>query len=700
MKTNSKKMKKINFLPLLILFFIASCQSENDKVIGKKELKLESDLLSPEVLWSFGRLSDAQVSPDGKMILYGVSYYDVPENKGNRDLFLVPVDGGKPIQLTKTPYGEYSAVWRPDGQKIAYLSYETGKGEIYEINIDGSSKKKISFEEGSISNFLYAPSMDKVLFTMDVKVLKAVSDIHPDLPKANGLLINDLIYRHWDQWEDEFYSHLFVAEYKKNSAILNSKDIMEGEPYDTPLKPFGGIEEITWSPDGKTIAYTCKKLYGKDYALSTNSDIYLYDIVSGETKNLTEGMLGYDRYPSFSNDGKKMLWTSMERAGFEADKERLFVYDFESKTKKQYLCDWQYSPSGITWTPDDQSIYFVVGIDATHQIYNFNFNDQKLRPITKGLHDYHSVALAENVLVGSKVSMVMPEEIYRIQPETGEETQLTFENKEILDQLNMPEVRKTFVKTTDGKDMLTWVILPPNFDENKKYPTILYCEGGPQSPLSQFWSYRWNFSIMASQGYVIVAPNRRGTTALGQDWTDQISKDNTGQPMRDLLSAIDQLKTEPYIDENRLGAIGASFGGFSVNWLAGNHEGRFKAFISHCGVFHSEMEFLTTEENFFDYWEKGGAPWEKDNKIAQKSFANSPHQFVDKWDTPILIVHGGLDFRVPVSQGMAAFNAAQLRGIPSQFLYFPTENHWVLSPQNGILWQRTFFNWLDRWLKD
>lgn len=693
-------MNKFLILLFAVSAFLVSCQESKDteQIVGKNLLELSTDQLTPEVLWSFGRLGDAQVSPDGKQIVYGVSYYSIEKNKSNRDLFVISTEGGDPVQITNTAFGEYSAVWRPDGKKIAFLSYESGAGQIYEMNPDGSGKKQVSHVDGSIDNFIYAPTMDKILFTMDVKILETVADIYADLPKANGLLINDLLYRHWDQWEDENFSHIFVADYS-NGAVLNPKDIMEGEPYDTPMKPFDGIEDINWSPDAKMIAYTCKKLFGKDYSLSTNSEIFLYDLESGQTSNLTEGMDGYDRFPVFSNDGTRLAWSSMERAGFEADKERLFVYEFETGTKTQYLKDWEYSPSGLIWTPDDKSVYFVVGIDATFQIYNFNFESNELKPITAGQHDYHSVALAGDKLIGTKVSMVMPQEIYAINAETGEETQLTFENKHLLDQLNMPRVEKRFTKTTDGKDMLTWLVLPPNFDETKKYPTILYCEGGPQSPLSQFWSYRWNFSIMASQGYIIVAPNRRGTVGLGQDWTDQISKDNAGQPMKDLLSAIDQFKKEPYIDEDNLGAIGASFGGFSTYWLAGNHEGRFKAFISHSGVFHSEMEFLTTEENFFDYWEKGGAPWEKDNKVAQKSFAGSPHNFVDKWDTPILIIHGGMDFRVPVSQGMAAFNAAQLRGIPSQFLYFPTESHWVLSPQNGILWQRTFFGWLDKWLK-
>ena len=690
-------------LPLAAIFAFG-CNNKTqvadntEDIIFRKNLKIENRKLTPEVLWSMGRLSDAQVSTDGNTILYGVAYYDIPQNKSNRELFTVPVTGGIPTRLTTSANGEYSATWTPDGKRIGYLSAQSGSLQLWEMNVDGSNKTQVTNIDGGVDNFKYSPNGKRIMFTKDVKILESVKDIYPDLPKAGGKIITNLLYRHWDQWEDEFFSHVFYADYN-NGVVGELKDIMPGEPYDSPLKPFGGMEEISWSPDGNYIAYGCKKLYGKDYAISTNSDIYLYNIKTGETKNLTEENKGYDRFPSFSNNGEFLAYTSQEHDGFEADQERLFIIDLKDFSKKRYLKDFEYSPSGIIWSNDDKELYFVVGIDATHQIYNYNFEEDKLSPVTQGIHDYHMVALANNTLIGTKVSMLMPEDIYSINPDSGEETQITFENKNILDQLDMPTVEKRWVTTTDNKQMLTWVVLPPNFDKTKKYPAILYCEGGPQSPLSQFWSYRWNFSIMASNDYIIVAPNRRGVLAMGQEWTNQISKDNAGQAMRDLLAAIDVVKQEPYVDETRLGAIGASFGGFSVYWLAGNHNKRFKAFIAHCGVFNSEMEFATTDESFFDYWEKGGAPWEKDNKVAQKSFAGSPHNFVDKWDTPILVVHGGLDFRIPYTQGMAAFNAAQLKGIPSEFLYFPQENHWVLSPQNGILWQRRFFNWLDTYLK-
>ena len=672
--------------------------NQPDQIIGKKKMQLASDKMTPEVLWSFGRLGDVQVSPDGKTLLYGVSYYSKEENKSNRDLYTISIDGTNKKQLTKTPEGEYGAIWQPDGKKIIYLSGKNGSFQVWRMNPDGSNAEQVSNENGNITNVSFSPQGNKVFFTMDVKVTKNVEDIYPDLPKANAYLIDDLMYRHWDVWEDTEFSHIFVADYM-NGKITNSKDIMDGEPYDSPLKPFGGIDEITWSPDGKQIAYTCKKLFGKEYTLSTNSDIYIYELETGETTNLTEGMMGYDRNPLFSPDGSKLAWTSMERAGFEADKDRLFIYDFKSKTMEDYSKGFDHSAMSLNWTPKGKEIIFVSGVNATFQVYKLTLKNKKIEPITEGVHDYHSVALAGNHLVGTKVSMSKPQEIYRIDPKTGKETEISFENKDILDQLQMGKVEKRWVTTTDNKQMLTWVIYPPHFDPNKKYPAILYCEGGPQSPLSQFWSYRWNFQMMAANDYIIIAPNRRGVLTFGQEWTDGVSKDNGGQCMQDYLAAVDEIKKEPFIDEDRIGAVGASFGGFSVYWLAGNHEKRFKTFIAHCGVFNSEMEYATTEEMFFDNWEKGGAFWELDNKIAQKSYASSPHKFVQNWDTPILVIHGGKDFRIPYTQGMAAFNSAQLRGVPSKFLYFPEENHWVLSPQNGILWQRTFFSWLDKYLK-
>lgn len=690
---------KNSILFTLVVVVALSCQkAPKPNIIGPSTKKLSSALLTPEVLWSFGRIGAFAISPDGKKVLYDVKYYSIAENKGNSELFVMDIDGGNKLQLTHSPESEYSASWSPAGDKIYYLSGKSGSSQLWEMLPNGKRARRVSETDGDITNYLISPTGDKILFTKDVKIDSTVSDLYPDLPKADGMVITDLMYRHWDSWEDGLYSHIFTAGFKQGK-ITGEEDIMPGEGFDSPLMPFGGTEEICWSPDGKKIAYTCKKLKGKEYSLSTNSDIYLYDLEAKTTVNLTEGMPGYDKAPLFSNDGKKLAWLSMERPGFEADKDRLFVYDFETSTKTYHTKNFDYSPSSLNWAPDDKSMVFVAGIKATFQLFRINLENDSIRMITTGDHDYHQVSLADGVLVGSKVSMVKPAEIYNINEQTGVEIEISFENKHLLDQLSPASVEKRWITTTDNQQMLTWVIYPPNFDKTKKYPAILYCEGGPQSPLSQFWSYRWNFSIMAANGYIIVAPNRRGVLTHGQEWTDQISGDHGGQNMKDYLSAIDAMAAEAFIDKDKLGCIGASYGGYSVYWLAGHHQKRFKAFIAHCGVFNADMEYATTDEMFFDNWENGGAFWETENKTAMKSYAESPHRFVQNWDTPILVIHGGNDFRIPYTQGMAAFNSAQLRGIPSKFLYFPNENHWVLKPQNGILWQRTFFGWLDQWLK-
>lgn len=691
------KLKLFYFALAITALSCSTPDKPKEAVIGPTSPKLENDILTPEILWSFGRLGETAISPNGTMIAYTISYYSVEQNKSNSDLFVMNVDGSNKKQLTSTSSHEFNPVWVNDS-KLAFISTEGETAQIWSINVDRNEKQKISSHESDINGFQLSPKGDKILFFSEVKIDKITSDIYPDLPKANGMIINDLMYRHWDSWEDGFYSHIFVADFN-NGKVSNINDIMPNEPYDCPLKPFGGSEELTWSPDGKQIAYTCKKLTGKEYAFSTNSDIYLYNLDTKEVKNLTEGMMGYDKAPVFSPDGSKMAWLSMERAGFEADKDRLFILDFATGQKTYLTKDFDYSVSNTQWTEDGNSIFLIAGVNATYQIYKMVVATKEINAITKGNHDYHSVQIAGNILVGDKVSITKPAEIYTIDPTTGNETEISYINKDILDKLTMPTVEQRWVKSSDGKMVHSWVILPPNFDKSKKYPAILYCEGGPQSAVSQFWSYRWNFSIMASNGYVIVAPSRRGTLTFGQSWTDQISKDHGGQEMKDLLASIDDVSKEPWVDKERLGAVGASYGGYTVFWLAGNHNKRFKAFIAHCGVFNSEMEYLTTEEMFFDEWEMGGAPWDDKNAVAQKSFAQSPHKFVKNWDTPILIIHGGKDFRIPYTQGMAAFNTAQMLGLPSRFLYFPEENHWVLKPQNGILWQREFKGWLDKWLK-
>jgi dipeptidyl aminopeptidase/acylaminoacyl peptidase len=655
----------------------------------------QNQIMTPETLWEFGRVGDVRVSPDGKTILFGTTYFDIDANRGTRNLYTMPVSGGNPTQITSTSINEFNAIWRPDGKKIGFLSSESGEVQIWEMNPDGSGRVQVSNIPNGISGFDYSPDMNHIFFIKRVKVLPDANDIYPDLPKANAKIIDDLMYRHWDSWSDYSFDHVFIAKYT-DGKIGDYYDIMDGEKWNSPLAPYGGIEQISWSPDGKKLIYTSKKLYGKDYAVSTNSDLYLFDLNTKQSKNITEFNKGYDMNPVFSPNGKMIAWESMETEGFESDKTRIMIMDLEKGTYKDYSKEFDQSSGNFIWSAKSDILYFISGIHATYQIYSLEYKTGKIKQLTQGRHNYTSLGIAGNNLIATQMTMSMPTEIFKVDSKTGTQQQISFVNKEILNNLNLAKIEERWIKTTDNKDMLVWVIYPPNFDPEKKYPALLYCQGGPQSAVSQFFSYRWNFQMMAANDYIIVAPNRRGLPSFGQEWNDQISQDYGGQNMKDYLSAIDALKAEPFIDEERLGAVGASYGGFSVFWLAGNHEKRFKAFIAHCGMFNLESWYGSTEEMFFANHDIGGAYYENPRP---HSYDFSPHRFIGNWDTPILVIHGGKDFRIPYTQGMEAFNAAQIKGIPSRFLLFPEENHWVLKPQNSILWQREFFRWLDNWLK-
>jgi dipeptidyl aminopeptidase/acylaminoacyl peptidase len=612
--------------------------------------------MSPELLWKLGRISPLGISKDEKNIIYRVSTPSVEENKSNSKYYLVPVIGGTIIEIS-----DYKSL-------------------LSDKNVSPDGKYTVYNEEVKI---------DKV----------HGKDFYPNLDKSNAQIYNGLDYRHWDTWNEGKFNHVF---YKSNEEKSTGIDIMKGENFDSPQKPFGGDEDYIWSPDSKSILYVCKKKAGTAYAISTNTDIYEYNIETGKTENRTEGNLGYDTAPTFSPTGN-LTWLQMKRDGYEADKNDIVV-SFKGTTIN-LTANWDGSVESYIWSKDGKKVYFQAPVDGTLQLFVVDFPGlTKKMPqvvqVTNGDFDVSVlVGILGDTIILTRSDMNHAAELYSYDLKKKVWNQLSNVNTATYSTLALSKTERRYVTTTDGKKMLVWVILPPNFDASKKYPTLLYCQGGPQSPLTQFYSFRWNFQLMAANGYIVVAPNRRGMYGHGVEWNEQISKDWGGQVMKDYLSAIDDVAKESYVDKARLGCVGASYGGYSAFYLAGIHNNRFKTFIAHDGVFNTQSMFGTTEEVFFNNWDFGGAYWEKDNKAAQKTYNEfNPANHVDKWNAPILIIQGGIDFRVPIGQSQEAFQAAQLRGIKSRFLYFPEENHWVLKPQNAQVWQKEFYKWLKETL--
>ena len=688
-------MRKFIFMATLALLASSCKTNEETKVpISKPEITIQGGRLTPEALWAMGRINSVLPHKTNGKIAYTVSYYSVAENRSTSWIRIAHEQDNQLV--TDHEWVGYEPAWW--GNDIAYLN----GGKLYIPNRQSPIANSHTALEGfdkEIEGFLLSPQGDKIILIAQVKTVANTADKYPDLPLATGRVVDDLMYKHWDEWT-ETAPHPFLCDIKTEKGkvkITSCIDLLEGTPYESPMKPFGGIEQLAWSPDGKQIAYTCRKKSGIGYAISTNSDIYLYDVCAGTHTNLTEGNLGYDTNPTYSPNGQYIAWQSMERDGYESDENRLMVCNL-STGEQIFLSKGLNTNVDSYYWKDDKTLVFSAVWHATAMLYEINLQGKRTC-LTTGQYDYVPAANIDDTFYCLRHSMREANEIYRFKKDE-EPVQISRENDNIYSQITMGNVVPRWQKTTDGKEMLTWIIYPPHFDHNKKYPTLLYCEGGPQSPVSQFWSFRWNFMMMSANDYIIVAPNRRGLPGFGNEWNEQISGDYGGQCMKDYLTAIDEfVASKPYVDKDRLGCVGASFGGFSVYWLAGHHNKRFKAFIAHDGIFNMEMQYLETEEKWFANWDMGGAYWDKKNKIAQRTFANSPHLFVGEWDTPILCIHGEKDYRILANQGMAAFDAAKMRGIEAQLLIFPDENHWVLKPQNGILWQRTFFNWLDKWLK-
>ena len=688
---------------------------EIDNSLSPEEIA--SARLTPEIIWKMGRIGTATLSPDGTALLYTLTRYNMTENRGVTTIIAQNMADGSSHPLTDTAATSTAPAWSGDGSEIWFLSNRSGSMQVWAMHADGSAPRQITDATEGVESFALAPDGKHLCYTTRVHVKSVRSaDVHKDMPKSKARIYDDLMCRHWNYWDEGDYLHIFVAT-TDGRTIAEARDITGADSaWDTPLAPYFDGDEIAWSPDGKTLAYTCKPLTGTAYAQSTDSDIFVYDIASGTTQNICKPVIdglirhngdvahqtpfaGYDKYPVWSPDGSKIAFRSQRRAGNESDKQRLFVYDCRTTMMRELTASFDYNAENVVWA-DDQTLYFIAPIEATHQICRIALDGTgEVEVITAGDHDINAFTLAGEQCVASVTTISMATELFRVNLDNSAMTQITAVNKAIYDNIRFGEVQKRWVRTTDGKQMLTWVILPPDFDATKKYPTLLYCQGGPQSVVSQFWSYRWNFQLMAAQGYIVVAPNRRGLPSFGQEWLDQISGDYSGQNIRDYLSAIDDVAKEPWCDADRLGCVGASYGGYSVFYLAGHHNKRFKAFIAHCGIFNFESMYGETEELFFVNNDFGGAYWDKDNATAMRSYANSPHKAVGEWDTPILIFTGERDFRIPYTQSLEAFTAARVRGIPARLVEFENEAHQVFKPQNSLVWNREFFGWLDKYLK-
>ena len=725
----------------IALFTAGHAQAQQGMKIGKQNIDVKDRRLSPEALWAMGRIGSYAPSPDGNHIAYQVGYYSVKANKSHQVIYMIDTKTSESVLLTQGDKNEAAPQWL-DNKTIAFLS----GGEVWQMQLDGSNRLQMSNTDGKVEDFKFSPDGQKVILIKSIPFHEIIKENPSDLPKATGRLVTDLMYRHWDHYVESI-QHPFLAKVDTSnlkSQISNPEDLLKDQPYECPMEPFGGMEQLAWDPQSQHIAYTCRTKTGTEYSISTDADIFLLNTTrflhwlngnerpSDMTTNLCKpanyqapkvdptkslrhqavnasenlkNNVGYDTNPKFSPDGKYVAWLSMEHDGYESDRNRLCIHELATG-KKQYVTEsFDSNVDDFCWAPDSKTLYFIGVWHATENLYRTNLKGEVVQ-LTDCVADFGSLQMLDGKrILAERHDYFSPADLYIITPgkdvKSTKIQQLTTENKHILDKLDRGSVEKRWVTTTDGQQMLYWVVLPPNFDKTKKYPTLLFCEGGPQSPVSQFWSYRWNFFIMASQGYVVIAPNRRGLPGFGSQWCEQISGDWTGQCMKDYLTAIDDAAANlPYVDRDRMGAVGASFGGFSVYYLAGHHDKRFKCFIAHDGAFNLEAMYTETEENWFSNWEYDDAYWNKDRTAnADKTYRNSPHRFVDQWDTPILCIHGELDYRINATQGMSAFNAARMRGIEAQLLIFPDENHWVLKPQNGILWQRTYFDWLDRWLK-
>ena len=662
--------------------------------------------MSPEVLWKLGRVGGATLSSDGASFAYTVRRYELKENKGKSTLYIQKLNEKKPRAVLEnwTSIGDVQFADSPFGERLYFSGKpqtedENVKSQAFAMNPTDASILQVTNEKEGVANLKVAPNGSRIAFTIDVKLDDEVTEVYEDLPKADARIIDGLMYRHWNAWHDYKYSHLHVAEVLSTGRAGEAVDLMKDRKVDCPVPPFGGSEQFAWAPSGDEIAYTVKDV--DNWARSTNSDVFITSMKDLKTAtNISKGMPGYDNDPVYSPNGKLIAFHSMERPGFEADRNRVMIFDRATGKIQELTKGLDQTAHSATWMPDSKSMIFMSEHRGTNQLFKSNLGDEGTKQITSGMANYSLYGISPNgkTALISVTNMIRPAEYASLDIATGESSTMTDVNGDIYKDLELPKIEERWVDATDGKKIHCWVIYPPNFDKSKKYPLLTYCQGGPQGQIGQWFSYRWNFHLMAANDYVIVAPNRRGLPGFGREWNDQISKDWGGQCMKDILSATDEMLEETYVDKKRVGAIGASFGGYTVYWLMGHHQDRFATMIAHCGVFNLESMYGSTEELFFVDWDLDGPYW-KGGSTAEKYNAFSPHRFVKNWKTPLMVIHGEKDFRVPVTQGMEAFTAAQIQGVESRFLYFPAEGHWIMSPQNGVVWHRQFFEWLDKFCK-
>jgi dipeptidyl aminopeptidase/acylaminoacyl peptidase len=712
-------MKKIWMFMACVVLGATSCSDKSrpqevDNSLTAEEIA--AGYFTPEILWKMARLGESQLSPDGQLLAYSVTRYSMETNKGVTQLYVRDMQRNEVRLLTDADSNNSTPTWSADGKRIYFLSDRSGTQQVWSMLASGDDAVQVTSCESDVEGYGVNGTTDRIWYVETVVVEGAArksSERYQDMPQSQARVYDDLMCRHWNYWDEGRYRHLFVADLVDGRATQGKDIVGESAAWDVPLAPYFDMAEIAWNHEGTLLAYTCKPLVGTAYAVSTDSDIFVYDCISGSTTNICKNgeqstteynrFPGYDKYPVWSPNDRYIAFRSMATPGYESDKERLMVFDCTNGRFTELTPAFDYSANSVVWA-DDATLWFIAPMEGTYQLCRMTLPAEGVTPtlptvVTQGDHDINAVTLAAGRIVVELTTLTQATEQYEVDSTTGTLTSLSQVNRQIYEHIARVQVQKRWVKTTDGKQMLTWVILPPDFDPAKRYPTLLFCEGGPQSVVSQGWSYRWNFALMASQGYVVVAPNRRGCPSFGQEWLEQISGDYSGQNIADYLSAIDDVAKESWCDTDRLGCIGASYGGYSVYFLAGCHQKRFKAFIAHCGIFDFDSMYGQTEEIFFVNHDYGGAYWEQTNATAMRSYANSPHKFVDKWDTPILIVTGEKDYRIPYTQSLEAFTAARLRGIPARLVVFENEGHQVFKPQNSMVWNREFFGWLDHYVK-